>query len=78
MYCGVVLKMIKFINITSGFDIQLEVINSESKEILANTKLTIKVNGGVYEIKKQKYYFQINTVIKHILNNKNNIINRWR
>jgi hypothetical protein len=42
----------KVIDITSAFDIQLEVIDSESKEILAKTKLTIKADSGVYEIKK--------------------------
>jgi len=34
------------------FDIKLEVIDSESKKILANTKLTISSDNGLYKIKK--------------------------
>ena len=34
------------------FDIRLEVIDSESKKILANTKLTISSDKGLYKIKK--------------------------
>lgn len=42
----------KVLDITSTINIKLEVIDSESKEILANTKLTINADKGVYEIKK--------------------------
>lgn len=34
------------------FDIKLEVIDSESKNILANTKITISSDNGLYKIKK--------------------------
>lgn len=34
------------------FDIKLEVIDSESQKILANTKLTIISDNGLYKIKK--------------------------
>ncbi|MBZ9686784.1 hypothetical protein G9F72_010650 [Clostridium estertheticum] len=42
----------KVVDIKSSFDIRLEVIDSASKEILANTKLTITPNKGFYEVKK--------------------------
>jgi hypothetical protein len=38
--------------IKKSFDITLEVIGSESKRILATTKLTINPNNGFYEVKK--------------------------
>lgn len=43
----------KVVDIKSPFNVQLEVIDSERQEILANTKLTINPNKGIYEIKKQ-------------------------
>ena len=43
----------KVVDIKSSFDIRLEVIDSASKEILANTKLTISPNKGFYEINEQ-------------------------
>ena len=42
----------KVTEIKIPFDIRLEVINSESQKVLANTKLTIIPNNGFYEIKK--------------------------
>lgn len=42
----------KVTEIKIPFDIRLEVIDSESQKILANTKLTIIPNNGFYEIKK--------------------------
>ncbi|GAA0180877.1 hypothetical protein SH2C18_34960 [Clostridium sediminicola] len=42
----------KVVDIKSPFNIQLEIIDSEKQEILANTKLTINPNKGFYEIKK--------------------------
>jgi len=41
----------KVVDIKDSFDIRLEVIDSESQKILANTKLTIIPNNGFYEIK---------------------------
>lgn len=41
----------KVVDIKDSFDIKLEVIDSESQKILANTKLTIVPNNGFYEIK---------------------------
>ncbi|MBU3144694.1 hypothetical protein [Clostridium sp. CF012] len=42
----------KVADIKSPFDIRLEVIDSESKEIFAKTKLSINPYKGVYEIEK--------------------------
>ena len=39
-------------DIKKSFDIKLEVIGSESKRLLATTKLTITPNNGFYEVKK--------------------------
>ena len=45
------IKNDKVVDIKSPFDIRLEVIDSASKKILANTKITIKPNKDFYEIK---------------------------
>jgi hypothetical protein len=42
----------KVVEIKSPFNVRLEVIDSESQKILANTRLTINPNNGFYEIKK--------------------------
>jgi hypothetical protein len=42
----------KVADIKRDFDITLEVIGSESKKVLATTKLTIKPNNNLYEVKK--------------------------
>ncbi|MBU3143767.1 hypothetical protein [Clostridium sp. CF012] len=42
----------KVVDIKSPFDIRLEVIDCEGREILANTKVTINPNKDFYEIKK--------------------------
>ncbi|GKU24195.1 hypothetical protein [Clostridium folliculivorans] len=42
----------KVIDIKNSFDIKLEVIGSESKKVLATTKVTIKSNNGLYEVIK--------------------------
>ncbi len=42
----------KVIDIKSSFEIRLEVIDGVSKEILANTKQTIKPNEIFYEVEK--------------------------
>lgn len=40
--------------IKKPFNIKLSVMNSENKEILANTKLIINTNNGFYEIENKK------------------------
>jgi hypothetical protein len=42
----------KVADIENSFNITIEVIGSESKKVLATTKLTIKPNNGFYEVKK--------------------------
>jgi hypothetical protein len=42
----------KVADIKESFDLKLEVINSESKKVLATTKITITTNNGFYEVKK--------------------------
>lgn len=42
----------KVVDIKNPFDVKLEVIDTESKKILASTKLTITPTNGFYEIKK--------------------------
>ncbi len=39
------------VDIKDDFEIDLEVINKANSEVLASTKITIKSNKGVYEIK---------------------------
>ena len=42
----------KVIDIKKSIDIKLEVIGSESKRVLATTKLTITPDNGFYKVKK--------------------------
>lgn len=42
----------KVVNIMEDFDINLEVIDSESNKVLASTKLTITADNGFYKVKK--------------------------
>ena len=51
------------VDIKSPFDIRLEVIDSEGREILVNTKVTINPNKDFYEMKKQNQQLQISASI---------------
>jgi hypothetical protein len=42
----------RVIEIKNPFDVELEVIDTESQKVLASTKLTIHPNNGFYKIKK--------------------------
>ncbi|MGE5628142.1 MAG: hypothetical protein ACM3X7_08490 [Solirubrobacterales bacterium] len=42
----------KVVDIKKSFDIKLEIMDGESKKILATTKVTITPNNGFYEIKE--------------------------
>jgi len=43
----------KVVDIKKSFDVKLEVIDSESKKVLATAKVTITPNNGFYEVKKR-------------------------
>jgi hypothetical protein len=42
----------KVVDIKKSFDIELEVIDSDSKKVLATTKVTITPNDGFYKVKQ--------------------------